>query len=174
MSEAAAAPSEKKGLNTKLIMQILFAVVNLTITGGGAFLVYSATLAHEAPKITEEGLRRELASVNKEKDEFAETPYIYTMDKFVVNLGGGEPRRTIRLEVNLEMLNQEGFEEIMSVESRAHARDSIMKLLGDKDFSELEPLQGKLFLKNQISGEINKIIKKGIVKDVFFSDFVVQ
>ena len=100
-------------------------------------------------------------------------PLVYTMDKFTVNLGG-EPKRTIRMEVNLQMLGQEGFEEVMEPENRAKARDRIVSILNEKEFSDLESIQGKLFLKDRIAMEVNTLLQRGVVKDVYFSDFVVQ
>jgi flagellar protein FliL len=164
--------SPKKAANLSLYLQIGFAVLNLAVLGGGATLVYMSTLAWDAPMITEESIRRELASTKSDNEE-ATLPLIYTMDKFVVNLGGS-PKRTIRLEVNLEMLSKEGFEEIMNSDSRAQARDRIVRMLNEQAFSDIEPIQGKLFLKDHIAREVNQILRKGIVKDVFFSDFVVQ
>ena len=105
--------AEKKPLNVMLIIQMAFSVVNLVVIGGGAYLVYSSTIGWHPPVVSE----AHLASV-KEKDEHgggggssSETagPLLYTMDKFTVNLGG-EPKRTIRIEVNLEMLGKDGFE----------------------------------------------------------------
>jgi flagellar FliL protein len=159
----------KKSLNMGLIMKIAFVVANLSVTGGGVYLVYASTLGWHSPSITEETMLSEMSSLTDE--ELA--PYIYTMDKFNVNLGG-EPKRTIRVEVNLEMLAKDGFEEVMNTESRARARDRIVRLLNDKSFSDLESIQGKLFLKDQIAQEINSVLKTGVVKEIFFSDFVVQ
>jgi flagellar FliL protein len=140
------------------------------IMGGGAYLVYASTLGWQSPKITEEMLETTMAS-KSEDERFA--PYIFTMDKFTVNLGG-EPKRIIRLEVSLQMLGKEGYEEIMSPDSRAKARDKIVRVLNDKTFSEIESIQGKLFLKDTIAMEVNTILQEGVVKDVFFSDFVIQ
>ncbi len=61
---------------------------------------------------------RDLASVHDEADT---TPMVYTMDKFTVNLGG-EPKRTIRLEINLQMLGKEGFEEVMELKIAPNSR----------------------------------------------------
>lgn len=161
----------KKSVDLKFILLILFALVNLSVMGGGLFLVYKSTLAWHRPEITEEKLDAE----KKESETHGEeaTGYVYTMDKFTINLGG-EPKRTIRLEVNLSMLGKEGFEEIIDPDRRAVARDRIVRLLNDKTFSDLESIQGKLFLKDKIAMEVNGILNKGIVKDVFFTDFVVQ
>jgi len=160
-----------KPKNMGMLLQIVFAVINLSVMGGGAYLVYASTMGWENPKITEEDASRELASVSSGEAELA--PMVYTMDKFTVNLGG-EPKRTIRLEVNLQMLGKDGFEEVMEPENRAKARDKIVRVLNDQVFNDLESIQGKLFLKDKIAMEVNGILHKGVVKDVFFSDFVVQ
>ncbi len=159
-----------KKIDMAKIVGLVIAVVNLAVGGAGLFLTYKGTLGYENPKITEAELERQIAS---EAPADLVGPFIYTMDKFTVNLGG-EPKKTIRLEVNLEMLDQEGFEEIISTENRARTRDKIVEILNEKTFSDIETMQGKLFLKEKIALEVNKIIPKGVVKDIFFSDFVVQ
>ncbi|AHZ86318.1 flagellar basal body-associated FliL family protein [Bdellovibrio bacteriovorus] len=167
---AEAQETSAKPKNTAMLFQIIFAVLNLAVMGAGGYMVYASTMGWESPKITEEDVDRELASVSDETDL---APLVYTMDKFTVNLGG-EPKRTIRLEINLQMLGKEGFEEVMEPENRAKARDRIVRLLNEKPFSDLDSIQGKLFLKDKIAGEVNGILRRGVVKDVFFSDFVVQ
>lgn len=171
MSDTTEQKSAAKPKNMGMILQIVFAVVNLSVMGGGAYMVYASTMGWESPKITEEDASRELASISSSEAELA--PMVYTMDKFTVNLGG-EPKRTIRLEVNLQMLGKDGFEEVMEPENRAKARDKIVRVLNDQVFNDLESIQGKLFLKDKIAMEVNGILHKGVVKDVYFSDFVVQ
>lgn len=161
----------KKSIDLKFILLVVFAVLNLAVMGGGLFLVHKSTLGWQRPEITEEKLEAE--KIEGEKLGEDATGYVYTMDKFTINLNG-EPKRTIRLEVNLSMLGKEGFEEIIDPDRRAVARDRIVRLLNDKAFSDLESIQGKLFLKDKIAMEVNGILNKGIVKDVFFTDFVVQ
>lgn len=174
MAEKASADEKdgkKKSLNMGLIMTIAFAVLNLAVMGGGAYLVYASTIGWHPPKVTETDLRTEEEKQAEAGRDLA--PYIYTMDKFTVNLDG-EPKRSIRIEVNLEMLSQNGFEEVINTRNRARARDRIVRILNGQTFYELESIQGKLFLKNKIASEINSMLNDGVVKDVFFSDFVVQ
>lgn len=170
MAEKKEAEAEAKPKNMGMILTAVFAVLNLVVVGGGAYMVYASTLGWHSPKLTEEMLETEMAS-KSEDERYA--PYIFTMDKFTVNLGG-EPKRTIQLELSLQMLGKEGYEEIMSPDSRAKARDKIVRVLNEKTFSDLESIQGKLFLKDTIAMEVNSILTEGVVKDVFFSDFVVQ
>lgn len=166
---------EGKKLPVALLMQVAFAVVNLGLTGAGAYMVYASTIGWHSPQITEKSLAEQRANEVKSEDEHGASvgPLVYTMDKFTVNLAG-EPKRTIRIEVNLEMLGKDGFEEIINSDNRAKARDRIVRILNDKTFSELETIQGKLFLKDRIATDINGLLEQGVVKDVYFSEFVVQ
>jgi flagellar FliL protein len=174
MAEQKEQKKEKKPLPVGLIMQILFAVANLAVVGGGAYMVYASTIGWQSPKITEEQLAEQRLKDEEKADATADNgPLVYTMDKFTANLSG-EPKRMIRVEVNLEMLGKDGFEEIINPDNRAKARDHIMKILEDKSFADLESIQGKLFLKEKIASEVNSILDEGVVKDVYFSEFVVQ
>lgn len=168
------AAKEKKPLNAMLLIQIAFTVVNIAVIGLGGYLVYASTLGWKSPSITEKNLEHERQQLEvSELSSEALGPLIYTMDKFTINLDG-EPKRTIRLEINLEMLGKDGFEEVINTDNRAKARDRIVRLIGEKNYSELESIQGKLFLKDRIAMEINSLLDKGVVKDVYFSEFVVQ
>lgn len=152
----------------KLIVAVLV-TMNLSVLGLGSYWVYISTIGYDYPKVTEANLR-EPASL---KDKFGQAPMIYTMDKFVVNLSG-MPKRTIRLQVNLDMISPVAFQEIMDFDNRAKARDKIVRILNEKTFDDLETIQGKLFLKDKIVAEVNQVLDKGLVKDVYFTDFVMN
>ena len=143
--------------------------LNLSVLGLGTYWVYISTIGYDYPKVTEDSLR-EPASI---KEKFGQAPLIYTMDKFTVNLSG-LPRRTILVQVNLDMISPVAFQEIMDMDNRAKARDKIVKILNEKSFEDLESIQGKLFLKDKIVSEVNQILSKGLVKDVYFSAFVMR
>lgn len=150
------------------LVGLLLVVLNLIGVGAGVFLAYMGTLGSDMTAILEEFEKKTLA----EKRKFMEdNPIVYSMEAFVVNLNG-EPSRTINLEISLEMLSEEGFENVITTE--AEARDNIVRILNSKSFIELETIQGKLFLKDQIASSINSIIKNGVVKDIYFTKFVVQ
>lgn len=156
----------------KLVKKIIVAVlitINFSVLGLGTYWVYISTIGYVYPKVTEVSLR-EPSSL---KEKFGHAPLIYTMDKFVVNLSG-VPKRTIRVQVNLDMISPEAFQEVMDLENRAKARDRIVRILNDKTFDDLETIQGKLFLKDKIVSEVNHILSRGLVKDVYFTDFVMN
>ena len=150
------------------ILGLVFMLLNFVVLGAGAFLVYSSTIGYTPPQVSNEDL-------NKEIEEFRKSlqgkPIVYTMETFNTNLRG-VPRRYVRMQVNLELLNEEGYEEVIGL--GAEARDSIVKILNGKKFHEIESVQGKLHLKNQISESLNSFLEKGVVKNVYFSKFAVQ
>lgn len=135
---------------------------------GGLALVYASTLGSESPVITEE---KEIQKLEIERDQKVEAPYLYTMDKFTVNLEG-YPRRIVQTEVNLELLDKSGYEEVIRLGSKA--RDTIVRILNGKNLEDIETLQGKLRLKEQIATTLNNLLSDGVVKEVYFSEFIVK
>jgi len=150
------------------ILTRAFLGLNLVVLAGGSFLVFSSTLGYKPAVSTEEDLNKELVEFRK---TLQQKPVFYTMNTFNTNLDG-IPRRLIRMEVNLEMLDEEGFEEVISL--GAEARDAIVRILNTTIYTDVETVQGKLHLKNRIISQLNGFLDKGVVRNVYFSDFVVQ
>lgn len=136
--------------------------------GAGLYLIYSSTVGYRDPKVREE---LEIPKFAAERQNRESNPIIYTMDKITVNLDG-YPRRIIQTEISLEMLDEKGFEEV--VELGPEARDAIVRILHGKKFDDVETLQGKLFLKDQIASTLNSHMHEGIIKEVYFNEFIVQ
>ncbi len=172
MSQAPAASPEGAGKpkrDRSKLMLPLFAVLNLVVLGGGAFLTYQSTMAYEPPELHE---AQAAAELKKEREIASAGPSVlYTMPGFVVNLAG-QPRRLIKVEMTFEMLDKDGFEEI--VRNSPLVRDQVMRILNRKTFDDVETIQGKLALKDQISVSLNSSMKAGVVKDIYFGDFLVQ
>lgn len=165
---AEAEEQSKPPRNLKKILTFAFIVFNLSVLGAGTYLVYVSTLGVQPKKISNEEAQRELASF---EESLRGDPVLYTMASFNTNLDG-VPRRLIRLELSLEMMDEEGYEEVIGIVPQA--RDSIMRILNAKTFDDVETVQGKLHLKNQIVAELNTSLRKGVVKNVYFSELVVQ
>lgn len=158
----------KPGLDLKKIATLGFIVVNLVVTGGGAYLTYASTLGYKQKVVSE----RDLASIRETlQKELELEPILYTMETFNTNLDG-LPRKFIRLELNVEMYSQEGFEELFSNDGQA--RDALMRILNGKKLEDIETVQGKLHLKNEIALQLNDLLHRGVVKNVYFTKFQVQ
>lgn len=190
------------GKNSGKILQIIFAVLNLAAIGAGLFFAFKATLGWQPPAITEEELKNRMTQIEEahkaagaggahgaapaaghgaapaaggasEHGGGSQDSFIFTMDPITVNLGG-DAKRMIKIIVNLVMLGEDGFEEVMDPDVKVKARDKIIRILNEKTFDDLESIQGKLFLKDEIIRSMNSILNRGIVKDLYYSDFVIQ
>ena len=97
---------------------------------------------------------------------------IFPMDPFIVNIYDGQELRYLKVKVELEMVSPAIKGEI---EGRLAAiRDSILILLSAKTLQDIQDVQGKNTLKDEILGAINKNIPPGKIAKVYFTDFVVQ
>jgi len=94
------------------------------------------------------------------------------MDDFVVNIMHKDSTRFLKIGITLEAKNKESSENIKS--RMPQITDAVLLLVGNKHFDQIKDLQGKLQLKADLMAHINSIIGKDEVKDIFFTDFVVQ
>ncbi len=160
--------AEKPKGNSKKLLALIFIVANFTIVGGGAYLAYAGTLGYRSPALLEADLDKEMIQFRKSLEQ---PPILYTMDPFNTNLDG-LPRRFIRMQVAIEMYDKGGFEEIVTLGGRG--RDAILRILNSKRYDQIDSVQGKLQLKNDIIAYLNKQLKHGVVKNVYFTKFQVQ
>jgi flagellar FliL protein len=97
---------------------------------------------------------------------------IFPLEPFIVNIYDGQELRYLKVKVELEMAGPAVKTEI---EGRlAPIRDSVLILLSAKTLQDIQDVQGKNALKDEILGAINKNIPPGKVAKVYFTDFVVQ
>jgi flagellar protein FliL len=97
---------------------------------------------------------------------------IFPLEPFIVNIYDGQELRYLKVKVELEMVNPVIKTEI---EGRlAPIRDAILILLSAKTLQDIQDVQGKNTLKDEILGAINRNIPPGKIAKVYFTDFVVQ
>jgi flagellar FliL protein len=97
---------------------------------------------------------------------------IFPLEPFIVNIYDGQELRYLKVKVELEMVGPAIKAEL---EGRlAPIRDSILILLSAKTLQDIQDVQGKNTLKDEILGAINKNIPPGKISKVYFTDFVVQ
>jgi flagellar FliL protein len=94
------------------------------------------------------------------------------LEPFIVNIYDGQELRYLKVKIELDMVGPAVKTEI---EGRlAPIRDAILVLLSAKTLQDVQDVQGKNTLKDEILGAINKHIPPGKIAKVYFTDFVVQ
>lgn len=97
---------------------------------------------------------------------------VFSLDPFIVNIYDGQELRYLKVKVELEMANAAVKPEL---EGRlAPIRDAILVVLTTKTLQEVQDVQGKNQLREEILTAISKIVAQGKVTRVYFTDFVVQ
>ena len=160
-------PQDKK----KLFI-IIGAVVALLGVGGGAAIFLSGgddNSSKSEAKVEEksEGAQGEAAG-----GEVAAASGVYPLEPFIVNIYDGQEMRYLKLKVEFELANAQAKSELDA--KVAPLRDAILILLTTKTMQEIQDLQGKNQLREQILGAVGKIVSAGKVTKVYFTDFVVQ
>ncbi|MBK9293363.1 MAG: flagellar basal body-associated FliL family protein [Oligoflexia bacterium] len=150
------------------ILMNAFIGLNCFIMLGGTIMIYKIKILDKRVPITEENQK---AALNEDRLIREEANVRFTFDRFIVNLDE-KPRKLVNTTIELEMLNEDGYVEV--VEKTPVARDEIVKIINSKKYRDIESIQGKLLLKDQIMTAMNQLLLKGTVRDVYFSEFVVQ
>ena len=97
---------------------------------------------------------------------------IFPLEPFIVNIYDGQELRYLKVKVELEMVAPAIKAEIDG--RLAPIRDSVLILLSAKTLQDIQDVQGKNALKDEILGAINKNISPGKIVKIYFTDFVVQ
>lgn len=97
---------------------------------------------------------------------------MFALEPFIVNIYDGQELRYLKVKVEMEMAAP-----AVKVELDARLppiRDAVLVLLSAKTLQDIQDVQGKNQLKDEILAAINKIIPPGKIAKIYFTDFVVQ
>ena len=119
-------PAAKPSLLKRIPWFPMLAVLNVITVVGSVYLFWSLTLGQGNTAMNEAKSKDALYS----SDIFSDKPIVYTLKPFTVNLGG-EQERIVQVEVALEMIDEQGFEEVVTM--GGHARDTIVTILNSKN-----------------------------------------
>ena len=161
---------EKKSNNLILIIIIVALVVVLLIVG-----VVVAMLSGGDDNVRQSNNNNNGAPSKKERRvsmESLEVGPMFPLDNFTVNLLSDSGRRYLKVEMNLELDDEEVAAELDS--KNAVVRDVVIRLLSSKTLEEISTAKGKEKLKEQMVNQLNLRLRDGNVRNVYFTEFVVQ
>ena len=118
---------------------------------------------------SEEPETEEVAEV---KDDIEEEVYIYSLDAFIVNLAGKQGRRFLRATIDLELKNKNLAGKLDKRLSQM--RDCILMILTTKRFEDVNTIEGKTALRNEIKTKLNSLLEDEDIINIYFVEFVIQ
>lgn len=143
----------------KRLVQALIGLSLFTLLLGGFFIYKNSHLFHV---LSLKSMVQQRANI---------LPMIYSMDPISTNLGQ-DVGRFIWLKVNFEVFDEESLNELRQMEGLVTG--TLVGMLNEKSFDELESIQGKLVLKDQIILKVNNLLPHGLIQNVYFSEFAIQ
>ena len=166
---------EKKPKGNMVLIIVVVLLVVLLVGGGAAafFLLGNnqddADAAATHSKDTK--VEKKKSSSKRSTDHLTIGP-MYPMAQFVVNLLSESGNRFLKVSIDLELDDPKLQPEMDHKKSLI--RDIIIRTFSSKTFEEISTLKGKDKLKEEVLDKINENLSDGQVKNIYFTDFVVQ
>ncbi|QIR76930.1 flagellar basal body-associated protein FliL [Sulfurospirillum diekertiae] len=160
--------------NMVLIIVIVLLVVILIGGGAAAFLLLGSSHEEAAATTTSQQdvkTEKKKTTSKKSTDHLAIGP-MYPMAQFIVNLLSESGNRFLKVSIDLELSDPKLQPEMDHKKSLI--RDIIIRTFSSKTFEEISTLKGKDKLKDEVLDKINENLSDGQVKNIYFTDFVVQ
>lgn len=175
--QAAEAPAEggsKKKLliiiGAAVLVLVIAAVVVFMMMGKGDKKKEGADAGHGAPAAAAGG--HGAAPTGDGHGGGTAVSTVFTLEPFIVNIYDGQDLRYLKVKVELEMTNP-----AIKPELEAHLaaiRDAVLVVLSAKTLQEVQDVQGKNQLREELLTAISKVVAQGKVSKIYFTDFVVQ
>ncbi len=180
MAEAKSETGEKK--SSKKMIVIIAIVIALLGAGGAAgyffFLHKPADAEHQAESDKKHEEEKKHAEEPEEKHEETELPEVYfnLPDPFLVNFPPGASAKIIKIAITVKVKGEPNIEIIKK--HLPMIKNNLLMTISSIGVDKAKTLEGKRELQSLMLSEIGKVMEKmnktNPVKDVYFTDFVMQ
>ncbi|PKM81945.1 MAG: hypothetical protein CVU88_03600, partial [Firmicutes bacterium HGW-Firmicutes-13] len=143
-----------KGSGRKRLVLALL-VFLLILAGGAGGIAYFRYWHHNGQDLVQED---------------PEPEYKYFLENFIVNLA--EQRRYLKIGIVLSYFDGELGEELDRREPQI--KDKIIDILWGKSLEEIYTDNFLQEIKGEIVREINSVIRRGKIEEVYFTEFIIQ
>ena len=167
---------KKSGSNLVLIIIIILLVLILVGGGIAAYFLLSDNGNEPQANTGTQTTQNNQAKMSKKKvvrnSDLLQIGPVYPLDQFIVNLLSQGGARFLKTKMDLELSGPELTAELDK--KKPLIRDIIIRTLSSKTFQEVSTSRGKEKLKDELVDKINAVLADGNVKNIFFTEFVVQ
>lgn len=160
---------KKKPILLIVIIVVLFFL--LLVGGLVAYLVLDST-PQTQQQVTQMNTPQQQQQSRQRSQDYINIGKIIPLEQFTVNLVSDSGSRFLKTSVNLE-LSVEMLEQEID-KKKPLIRDLIIRILSSKTYEEVGTSKGKERLKDEMASRLNEVLTDGFVKNIYFTDFVVQ
>ena len=111
----------------------------------------------------------------EEEAEEVQAPKIgplHSLETFIVNLADEGGTRYLRATMKLELADDQSVN--FAQERLPLIRDSILMTLPTKKYEDINTVEGKKTLRDELIAKLNVIMVPGSVSNIYFTEFVIQ
>jgi len=155
-------------MSNKIFMLLIGVMLVLMLgLGGGLFMMWNKLSALNAQAMSTGGEK----SGQENGSEHPLGP-IFSLDTFIVNLADNGGNRYLRVTMDLEL---DKVELEAEVEKRLpQVRDSVLMILPTKRFEDINTVEGKTALRDELLAAVNGFLSQGAITNIYFKEFVIQ
>ncbi len=177
MAEEKTEETETKKSGSKLVLIIIIVLLLLILIGGGlaAYFLLSdngdqqTNSVQNSPQTTKQQTKARSIARN---ESLMQIGPIYPLDQFIVNLLSENGTRFLKIKMDLELSDPKLTAELDK--KKPLIRDIVIRTLTSKTFQEVSTGRGKEKLKDELVDRINSVLADGTIRNIFFTEFVVQ
>ncbi len=142
----------------KMLVRLGVIALAVVVLAGGGFFAYQKFFA--------KGAKGDKAKSKQAGEKSALAP----MDPFILNLS--DPGRFLKLSMQLEVDDQADVPMIEG--NKPQIKDAVITLISSKSVDDLSTAEGKMQLKDDLVLRVNQVVGKPVVKNIYFTEFIMQ
>lgn len=149
---------------------IILAVFNMIVVVGVGAMIFMAQQKAENEDGVDSVIRGEQEAQKEDavKEDFIGK--LIPLETFLVNLSGSRGRKLAKINMELEVSNDDVQGEIDKLKPKI--RDIIIIILSSKSYAQISKKEGKDVLRDEIRDQVNLFLTKGQIKRVYFTEFI--
>ena len=157
-------PKKEKGDKLVLIIVLVVALLFFAGAGVGVFLLLNSAGQSTAPQTQTQEQARPSPS---------ELGVFYNFERpIIVNLAGTNAERYLKIEITLEIDHSRTAREIDN--RLPHVMDLLITISSSKNLDDISTISGKNMFRQEIIDRLNMLLPSGKIRNVYFTEFVVQ
>ena len=154
----------------KPMLFIGLALFNMIVVIAVGLMIYMGKQKESAQPGIDDVIRGESEAQSQESSEPKFIGSLIPLETFLVNLAGSRGQKLVKINMELEVSNNEVQKEIEKLKPKI--RDIIIIIVSGKSYQQLSTSDGKDSLRDEIRNQVNLFLTKGKVQNVFFTEFL--
>jgi flagellar FliL protein len=168
--EITPAPIVVSSSGDRPILFIALAVFNMIVVVVVGAMIYANKKREAAEPKIDSVIRSEHDAQKKEQEEPEFIGKLIPLETFLVNLSGSRGQKLAKINMELEVNNDEVQKEIEKLKPKI--RDIIIIILSSKAYAQVATTEGKDALREEIRDQVNLFLTKGQINRVYFTEFI--